>query len=58
MHSCFSQILTNNHQAILASRNADADLVSVSDETQVGSQPSDIGLLLPPISCGDLINLP
>ena len=58
MHSCFSQILTNNHQAILASRNADADLVSVGDETQVGSQPSDIGLLLLPISGGDVIKLP
>ena len=58
MHSCFLQILTNDHQAILASCNTNTDLVPVRDETQVGSQPSDIGLLLPPISCGDLINLP
>jgi len=58
MHSCFMQILTNNHQAILASCNTDTDLVSVGDETQVGSQPSNIGLLLPPISGGDLAKLP
>ena len=58
MHSCFLQILTNDHQAILASCNADADLVSVGDETQIGSQPPNVGHLLLPISGGDLITLP
>jgi len=52
------KLLTNNHQAILASCNANADLVPVSDETQVGSQPPNVGHLLLPISGGDLIKLP
>ena len=56
MVSC--KLLTNNHQAILASRNANTDLVSVGDETQVGSQPTNVGHLLLPISGGDLITLP
>jgi len=41
--------LTNYNQAILASCNANTNLVSLSDETQVGSLPPNISMfLLPP----------
>lgn len=38
--------LTHNHQAVLASCNADTDLVSVCYEAQVAPQPPNISLLL------------
>ena len=45
-HAQQNHVLTHNHQAVLASCNADTDLVPVCYEAQVAPQPPNISLLL------------
>ena len=50
-------VLTHNHQAVLASCNADTDLVPVSNKAQVCPQPPNISFFLPSISGSNLVQL-